>query len=922
MALTNVIKGVPFSQVFHRITIDDVEHLFVENKSGSIVHINGFTGKSTVVINSVTANDYFYTAYSQLSNCFYINSQNGDDLLEYNPTTGEVHSYQIYNEGGTIYFGWSQPASRYNPVVYNPLMSTDGHIYLGQYPTNNIQGYTRFNVITKQFDEWSINPDKEFTHIHGRKFNDAFYIDNGALAGVYSTYRWSDTYIDLRDTILSEIATAGLPVVDTGTLWLHQDDREVVSAKRRILYNVGTPSGNKIIDIKSPSTWINSPANTNQAGTPVSTTNWITGVRLYDLAVQAGLTVPTLDVQQAYCVPRKVGRFVYVGHYYLGNKTHFFVFAINPITKEAMYPYSFNKYETYLQSSIAIYKCNFRGDYGFSSSDELVGFITGAGVTYFIRPDNNTFVAYNPISDPDDYVIRAVNLNSITDPDGFGVYHEPRFSLATVQTIGGEDWYVDNNPQSKVALSTEYIQEIDQSVADLSYKFLPDKTKPNEQLSVKVKGLWASSAGLTQALVVGTNKIICVGEVYNGASFINVIDANTFTLKKYEGRMISPDGAIKTGNYVLIYGYSGTTHIFDISDWNDIKRYDITTGNTNEVTYMVSRPEGVLSLGQSSRSAKHHEGCAFSLVNLTSKTVTDLSTKFPNEFIRTSAINLRNAIGLGGASYPDSTVESAVQSFMSSQSLTREQVINLFKNTSRWHNADAHTYGNKTVVGLAYEGILGLNGIRIETTPGSGVWVGRDYYQNEGGKALLIETNNILNLQPSEIKPVQFNLTPNVQSMGRVAGSNLRLAFIVNDPDNQRGIVRVVTKAAFESAANGSGIITSLEREIIINFNGGDGYGFGDANDFDQYDTHCSNAYFCVGDILYITCRSNSGSSGNFPCVLKITLNDGSVETFVESPTRKTRAISYDGDRMLITNGTELVINDDFKTQVGTIFIN
>jgi len=515
-----------------------------------------------------------------------------------------------------------------------------------------------------------------------------------------------------------------------------------------------------------------------------------------------------LDIGLAYCVPQKVGRYVYTGHYYLGNKTHFFTFPIHPVTKEAMYPYVFDKYADFLQSSIVIYKCNFGGLFGFSSDDELVGFILAGGIYYYIRPDTHTFVAYNPITDVDNYVIRLVDLNSSTDPDGFGVYHESRFSLAVIETINGEDWYVDNNVASKAALSTEYLQETEGDITDITYRYMPDKTKLGEVLTVQAKGLWASAAAMTQALVVGVDKIACIGEVYNGASFLDVIDTDNFTLHQYEGRMISPNGALIVGDYVIAYGYAGTTNVFNISDWDNITRFNLVTGPTNEVTYMVARPEGVLSLGISSRSAKHHEGCAFSLVDLTARTVTDLASKFPNEFIRNSAINLRSALGLSGGSYSDATVEAAVQAYMTSQSLTRTQVIDLFKDTSRWHCADAHTYGNKTIVGLAYEGVLGLAGIRIEETFGSGIWIDRDYYENKGGKALLIDTTDILNLQPSEIKPVHFNLTPNVQSMGRVAGSDNYLAFIVNDPANEQGFIRIVSKTDFETAANGSGEIT------------------------------------------------------------------------------------------------------------------
>jgi hypothetical protein len=935
MALVTPVKGVPLNQSFVRIDVEGNRHIFIENSSGSMVHIWPEKGISRTVISRATSLEYFYAHYSHVSNCYYFWNQDGYDLIEYDPITGETKYYEMWNTAGIPYSFQGQFHARYYPLPFVTLPSTDGHIYVGLYLSGNVYGYMRFNVLTKTFDEHSAIPDREFYHIHVKTDIDAFYLaDVGTLNGVYSRYLHapaSDNYVHLRDTILAEIASAGLTTTDTGIMWLHYADRALSSPTRRILYNIN--GGTKYIDIKSPATWINSPANTNQAGTPVTTTNWISGVKFYALAVQAGVTAPTLSVGLAYSTPCKVGRFVYVGFNYLGDKTHFYTFAIHPITKVALYPPpSFDKNSDFLHNpgSGGVYKCNFGGLFGYSSSDELVLFLRGnrTGLYYFLRADNYEFQEYNPITNSSGYVIRAVNLNSPTDPDGLGYYFTPRFTNSVVETINGQDYYVDNNFGPNPALNLEFRQVNNGGfLSDVTYKFLPDKTKPTEELEVTIKDLFANPFTLSQAITLNTNKLVCIGITYSGASAINLVDANTFNLQKYLSDFISPNGAIRVNsNLIYVYGYSGAGHLIDTTNWNDIKKYDTPNGDTNEVTYATARPEGVLMLGQPTRSANHHSGASWNLLNTTTRTVTSLNSRFPNEFDFSSAVTLRNTTGMPNASYSDAEVETKIQAYMLATGKSRATVISEFLDTCRWHIADAYTVGNKTYAGLAYKSVLGLHGIRIEQTVGSGIWVDRHYYQNEGGKALLIDTANIANVQPSEIKSVQFNLTPNVQSMGRIAVGSNHIAFIVNDHPNSKGIIRVVTKAAFESAASTGTPITSLARTVEVNVNSTGEFGFGDTVDFDHHSTHRSNAYITVGDDLYITLVSNVNEGGGlYPCVVKVNLATGSVSTFAKSSARYARCISFldDGtvERVLITNNTDVIVVDNFKSQVGSITI-
>lgn len=926
--LQDVIKAVTLSQVFNNIDIEGKEHIFVQNKSGSVIHICPEDGISRIVLNSPQTNDYYYMAYSWLSNKYYITSQDGGDIVEYDQNTGAIHSYQMYNGGMFQFSHWSNFNVRYYPWSYVFMQSTDGHIYIGQYPNNSIFGYVRFNVLTKEFDDAVSIPDKELTHIHGKRFNTAHYIDTAGFAGVYSNYVWmpeSDDYEHLYDTVLAEIATAGLTINNSGMFWIHYDDRALASTQRRILWTVGAGNTMKVIDVKSPSTWIvwnNGTTPVDQSGASVSTTNWILNQSFYNLATQAGVTAPTLLVGLAYCQPRKIGRYVYTGHSYLGSKTHFFTFPIHPVTKTAMYPYGFDKNEDYLRSSIYVYKCNFGGNYGFSSDDEIVAFLLADGNYWFIRPDTHIFVNYNPIVDPNDYVIRAVNLENIDDPDGLGNHFVSRFSENTIATIDGEDYFVISKTQSKWAMALIHSQYIYGNLADVGYKVIR-KDNSDFMFTYEVKGLFVSAIPPSQVIPLPSNRMACIGEIYAGGAFIDVIDENTFALKKHLTPAISPNGAIRYGNYIISYGYSGTTDIYDFSNWEDIKKFSVPTLATNEVMYVAGRSDGALAIGQHSRSVHFWTGLALTLIKPDVKTVTNLSTVLPSEFNYQSAIQLRTALGLTGTTYTDETAETAFQTYMSNTGKSRETLIEELKGTCRWAGADLHTYGDKVVIGLRYRRILGLYNIRIETTPGSGIWVDEHFHLDDKCKALFIDKADILSLTSGDVKSVTFDVVGGRQSWGRVVGSTTYLAWLLNVPEDSRSEIRVVTKAAFESAANGSGIITTIERQINVDLNsaGSIYYGFGSANLFESYNQHRSNDFFCVGDNLYVTLLSNANESGYYPCVLKINLATGSVVTFARSTSVQARTIAFEGTRMTITNGTAVKIVDDFESATLPITI-
>lgn len=937
--LNDVVKAVSVNAI-RTFVADGIEHVFVDTKQGALIHIMPHVKKVRLVHQLVdfSSTNRYYTSYSIISKAFYFHILS-NELIEYYPLTGETNVYDLYENAGWNYSSCFTQNLKQALPEYRMNVATDGNIYMSAYLFRGLYGYARFNVTTKQIDDVCPMPDQEFTHIHGRWNTLAFTIDGFAgLNGVYSSYLFTDDYVNLTPTIKSEIAASGLEFNNVVEFYLHWEDRDIASATRRIYTRIGTPDTWKVIDIKSPTTYIdtlNSTTNiglelrapnwyacVDQLGNVLDKTGWTNTTELPNVAAFGSITMPSFDPGIAYGIPYQIGRFVYIGDGRLGN-TQFYEFAIHPTTKEAIYPSSFDKWSTFPNNrGYSVYKCNFNGAFGFSTNDELVCFIkNSAGNLGFVRPDTNVWYEYNPVTDTSGYVTRAVSLYDINDPDGFGIrWGDSNFSQLTEITINNENCLVD--AVGKSAVVEEYDQSVTGRLADVTFFVYPQKTRPAVRFEFEIPDLVVQTATISQAINTRDNLLVCVGRVYTGTTVIDQTAPTTFTLRKYIGGTGSPNGAWRIdNNRVFIAVYMGKQYIIDATDPDNATKISLVGGDVTEALYASVRPDGVVFSGVTVRTASHQGGFRLTHVNLSTYTVTGITNKFSTEFNALSSGTYRSLVGLPNNDYSDAAVEAAVQARMTTAGLTRAQVIAEFIDSCRWANSDMHSWGNYTVFGLSYVGRRKLANIRIEQTVGSGVWIDQNYQPATYNKALLVNSTDIKNLQPSEIKVVEIQIGAS-NYLGRVAGTDNYLAWVNHNIADGQGVVQIISKSNFIAAANGSGVITSFDNIATIEFGSTSlsSVGFGDSNNFDSASTQQINCIASKGDYLYITMRSLTGSSP-YPAIMRVNCVDGTQTVFARTATNAIRTISINANKMVITTGSSVQTVDNFESATLPITI-
>lgn len=916
---SNTLKSVVYSVCSAMIDVNGNEHFFYMGKNGAMIHVAPFLGKCRLVWQSPNDNEYFTMHYSHLSGCYYFSGYPSmtNCLGEYNPVTGELKWHEImYFAGAHTRNSGFMGALNYDFENYINSPSHDGHIWLGAYKYKGLYGACRFNVLTKTVDKAFPIPDREFNHIHGKWQVPCYFVDTAGYEGVYSYYLYDDNLDFIRPTILSEMASSGLSWSNEREIYLHYGDRSISSPTRRVLTVVNGTW--RVVDIKSPSTFLNSQVSAgssisgaswvNQSGTPISTSGWNFSATLADYDTYIGEDRPSFDCSYVYAQAINIGRHTFVGRYYMANKAYFFTFPIHPDTGEAIYPAEFNKQTTYLNNSFRIYKCNFGGDFGFSSDDEIVGFITDGGSNWgFIRPDTNVWVSYNVSTDPDNYIIRQVS-ESYTDPDYWGGLFDGRFGNVTEIEVGGSTWLTYNSAAFKSAVSANLIQEIDanKNLADITIKCLLDKTDINTEITFKSLEKVRTSAGVpTQTILLGDGEALVYGSIYSGVAGLEYTDRDIYTRTDYQSNSpISYNGAIRVSGQkkAIGFGYLGFNHITDASDINTVIINRVTVGDVTEPLYGCIHGDYFLFVGEKVRQTSVYGGgwmAANHIANLTSHNLTSLTH---DKFDGSRANTIRSKYGLPNQGYTDEQVETQIQIYLTINPLaSREDVIDEFLSGPEYKSYGIASDGTKIYLGGNDQGHVTLAGIRIETTPGSGVWV--DQYSNRTYNypiAFYANPSTLLGMTKSDWKVVQLQLSSKlgVMEMGRLGVTDTYVFWFEEITGSRK--LWYTTKSAFETAATGDGILTDSDFESLTIPDA-----LGDER-FGGIGTHQSDFFRTVGDKVYLTVKENNNA---------VYVADFSADTltlFATLADNSPKSIDILGNEMVISCNTNIYYIADY----------
>lgn len=915
--LTNIAKGVPISSVSFLKDVQGFEHVIVSNDSGSNIVLTPSKGSCKVINNFPTTNNSGDVAYSYVSNCVY--RILGNSLIELDLDTGKKIVYDFSNKN--IPYGFLGDVIRYTTAVYKLWSSPDGNVYASVGANFlNWGGHIKFNVITKEFDEFVTCADREFLHIHRAHTSGAYrFTDIGDLSGVYSGYMFNSNLDNIFTTIVSEISSAGLTWAQSTALLLHYEDREVGSTKRRVFAYFGG-IGYTLIDLKSTSTYVRNNSSlslslclsNNQwylmpANTQVDRTNWNTGNNTLETwKDELGIEVPTWNAGNVYFAANKFGRYTYYGYYYLASLTYRCMLPVHPTTRELIYPTTVDKRTGFVTTSYdgSHRRVNFNSNYGFSDTEELVMFITYNGVVYFIRPDTHTWKACTLVEntvtvDGDNYTAVVVDPWGPTLNRGaiFG-----RWPLSVETEIDGRIYFTQSGFQT--ALAQEYLQTLINLGADITYYLLTDKTNIKSRISIKAKNLYASVSSLCNTIEAGNDNLLCASRTYNG---IHAIERNGDTFNRHQYIPvpdISPNGFEKIdSNKAIVYGYLGRIRIIDFSNWENISSTPITITSHRETLHVCRIGDYLLCSGGTARQPNYYNGAAFDRVDLATNTSQSLSAILPNYINPVYAVDYRvNKLVLPNDTYTDVQCETALTNYISTSGKSRATILNEIKEAAIYRCGGILEDGGNVLIGTTYMGLRLLSGIRFETTPGSGVWIDYNYWDALiPARFLFIEDFGVAT-NMADFKLIEIYGT-SVNSYSRVAQTDDYYVFMQSGTNSS---LFTVTK---------NDILTDIDNEVSIN-NAATliGIQIGDSSNFNNVNTQQVNCWASKGNYLYITIQSNLGG-GLYGAVLRVDATDCSYVIFAQSSTSRVRTLSINDNKMLVTDNTSVHVVDNFESQ-------
>lgn len=915
--LTNIAKGVPISSVSFIKDVKGVEHVIVSNDSGSNIVLTPSKGSSKVINNFPTTNSAGDVAYSYVSNCVY--RVLGNSLVELNLDAGERKVYDFSDKN--IPLGFLGDVVRYTTSVYKLWSSPDGNVYASVGANFlNWGGHIKFNVLTKEFDEFVTCADREFLHIHRAHKSGAYrFTDIGDLSGVYSNYLFDLNLDSIFTTIVSEIASAGLTWSLNTFLVLHYEDREIDSTKRRVCaYFSGI--GYTIIDLKSPSTYIRNNSSLNlslclsnnqwylmPANTLVDRTNWNTGNNTLETwKDDLGIEVPTWNAGNIYFAANKFGRYTYYGYYYLASLTYRCLLPIHPVTRELIYPTTFDKRTGFITTSYdgSHRKVNFNSHYGFSDAEELVMFILYNGVYYFIRPDTHAWTACTLVGNT--VTVDGNNYTAVVvDPwgpalNGGAVFG--RWPLSVETEIEGNIYFSQSGIQT--ALAQEYLQTLNNLGADVTYYLLTDKTNTKSRISIKAKDLYASVSSLCNTIEAENDNLLCAARAYNGIHAIER-SGGTFTRHQYVPVPdISPNGFEKIDtNRAIVYGYLGRIRVIDFSDWGNILSTSITITSHRETLHVCKVNNYLLCSGGVARQPNYYNGAAFDRVDLIAKTSQSLSAILPSYINPDYAVDYRvNKLALPNDTYSDAQCETALANYLTVSGKSRATVLEELKAAAIYRCGGILEDSGNILIGTTYMGLRLLSGIRFETTPGSGNWIDYNYWDALIPARFLFVEGFGLATSIADFKLIDIYGT-SVNSYSRVAQTDDYYVFMQSGSNSSLFTVSkndVLTDTDNEVSVENS--VTLYSTQI------------GDSNNFNNVSTQQVNCWAAKGNNLYITIQSDLGG-GLYGAVLKVDTTDCSYTVFAQSSTSRVRTLSINGNKMLITDNTSVHVIDNFESQ-------
>lgn len=910
MTFTDILKNCPTESTW-ALTIGVDTHFFLTTETGAIIYLNPKTGASKIVYNISTSNIATIFTYSHTKNAVYFFSGESEPILiQFELDTFEVKVFEFtkYLDVYTNYFINTNAGEIRVPHFVLP--STDGNVWFSNYRYRGIPGICKFDTTTETFSVPGYLSDKEFDHLHGRQYVAAIKVNNTAFSGVYVNYLFDSSYNDIYDEVIAELVSSGLSYTlsQNFIIYVHWSDRAAGSSTRRVI--VRAPNW-RVIDLKSPSTYLDrqTAAGTigitgswvDQAATPVDSSGWTTGT-LATYAAELGVTLPSYDPVIAYSRVRFVGRFPYQWGNYMANKSIFFNFAYDPDTGAALYPDTFNKLTTFLNNgeSPLVYLATMPMAQGFSADPEYVAFIQNqAGVRGYYRPDTKAWTAYDPVTDPNGYIIAAVDLNNPNDPNGIGVYCQPNTDGNPFGYLG-ELWQY--SPYGTAAINPEIVTIVDEvrDLCTIQLEYTPNiltdiiKTETFD-------GIGTSVGTISCGVETASGEFVFGGTIYSGI-VVGKDNLGSFEQTRYFGDVLSIYTCEVFGNYVIFSGYLGRMQAVDMSDVDAPTITDIVWGINQYNTSLAARADAVIATGNGTRLPAYQSSyMKFGYIN--SFLAQNYFVNLPKILDVYQTIYLRSDAGLENESYDNATTFAKLKAFQSAGSYTWTQVKDLFTSTTPYHMDGVVAYGNEAVFLLRHAGISALRNIEIPVNEdGTGGTITSDFGRSTHyPKVLYFNKADLGTLVEADYKLVEIQAIGYADAFGlKAIESDAYVCFLFNEGTNL--VVRCILKTAIATASSGAPI-TTIDKTITIAKGGTAGnWGYlAAANNQFRRDS------FSIGDDLYVTISGTAIADGNPAIALKIDIVAQTWEVFMTASNDDTpTTMTYNAvtDNVLATRGS------------------
>lgn len=915
LTFNSILKAVPLDNVSVIISTDGTEHYFILSESGSLMYLRPKDGLCKVISNHVSSNSYGTIGYSYTSNCAYFFYEDAPILTEIDLNTLDVKVYNYSKYMDNYVNNFIQTGSvAIGSQVHYIKTATDGNIWFASIKYIGFANIIKFNTVTKEFSTPGLHSDIEFECLYGRGSLDCIHINNGpvGLRGYYTRYLMTDTYEDLYDTLISELNSSGLSYALTSgfEIWLHWDDRDLGSSTRRVI----TKAPNfKIIDLKSTSVFIDSGTSTtisvknalltlntwvDNTASDVDEDSWIMST-IANNAVALGITNPSFSPGYHYTLPTFIGRFPYHAGNYMANKAIWNHFAYSPTTGKILFPNSFNKLETYLNNEriLRVFWANMPSSQGFSGSPEYVAFVANdSGDLGYHRPDTEVWVEYNPYTDVDNYIIAEVDLNDPTDVYGLGCHVNEALNVVEYR---GQDWLQSDYCKSAINPVIQTIIDPLRNFAEVRIEYTPDITKGVSAIA-KFNGV-STLTGIVHSAYQINDKYIFGGRDYSGIS-IGEVPITNYVQDHYFGETISFYGSIRWGSLVVFYGYLSNVEIIDPVALTQERRA-IGLYVNQQIGAAVRTTEAIFC-GVQVRTARYkNDYFAMAYINTAYNIFPFIN--LPPIINTDDTIELRTATGLTAASYSDIEVNNAILAYQITTGLTRDQVIDLFLQTTPYRSQDVIAYDDFVIVNLKHLGVSGLTGIRINREEDmSGDWVDETYNNFTRFPTIVrFEKADLSTLVEADYKIITLDIAgfETYNGLGRMYQTDSYVCWFYKEGTNL--FFKAISKANIEAATTE---INSFDKEVMIPLGTSTG-GWGNYTSFFGGNDRFLNFCFSEGDNIYASFVGSIAGDGDWIIAMKIDVVAQTYEPFLSSSDRTTvTTMTYnpDTDDCVVSRGT------------------